>query len=141
MEPTVYEHVNERVLSGSSFSGRVETDLVRYDRIIQAGHMELKKKFGAKDVLYLAQRLHGTTVDNKSLSLWLTHGLQHLAYDPMVDDSHDEDFKVDRAELVEKLNNISVMERMALIEHLEQIFQVEGNDEKKAFVRKSFEGG
>lgn len=130
-----------RKLSGSSFSNRIETDLVRYDRIIRIGLKAISQLLFADEVLYLAQKLYGQPVDNQSLSLWLSLGLQHLAYDPMAEDVFDETFKINRNDLKEKIEKLSIMEKIALIEYLEQLFQVEGNKAKKDSVYNTFVGG
>ncbi len=136
----IFESVNRRILAGSNFSARVETDLVRYDKIIKTGLVVIKKKLVSNEVLYLAQRLFGQAVDNDSISLWLSRGLQHLAYNPMEDeDDEDEEFGINRNELSGKLEAFSIMERIALLEFLEQVFQLNGNTEKKEYICKTFE--
>ncbi|WP_285905177.1 hypothetical protein [Pseudodesulfovibrio pelocollis] len=138
--PAVCAAIESRVLPGSSFSERVETDLARYDRLILEGMALLRNAMSANEVLYILQRLFAVRISNRELRLWVHHGLQSRIYDPSAEDVFDDEFQIDRQILCKKIEGLSVWERLVLIEYIEQVSTLPSNEDKIKAVCEKFGG-
>lgn len=100
----------------------------------------LRNAMSANEVLYIIQRLFAVRITNRELRLWVHHGLQSRIYDPSAEDVFDDEFQLDRQTLCEKIEGLSIWERLVLIEYIEQISTLPTNQDKIKAVFEKFGG-
>lgn len=136
LEKDFLEKVDSRVLNASSRSERIEFDLTMYMTLLDVGKRLIFKNFTKNEVLCLSARAYGEYVDHSQASFWLEKRLQHLAYSEVEDvEDYDEEFEVNRLELRDKVANLSLIEKISLLDYLNQTCRQSIDEAVKTILR------
>lgn len=125
-----------RILPGSTFTSRVQTDLARYKYLCEAELKTLRKLMEPNEMLYLAEKLRGEIFEAHDVFA----ALPIYAFNRHLDDDYSDDFDLDCSALGDKIDDFPIPRRAALVEYFEQLSLLKTPSARKEKILKDFGG-